>query len=448
MYPKAKNQKQTSFFFSLQDTLNPSHPLFILANQIQWDIFEESFKDLYCQDNGRPAKPIRLMVGLLILKHIRNLSDEAVVEQWSENLYFQYFTGENSFVPGVPCEPSELVHFRKRIGESGIELILKESIRVNGEDALDKRVNVDTTVQEKNITFPTDAKLHKKIIEKCKEIARKEGIELRQSYSRTIKKLSQEQRFRHHPKNKHKAVKADRKMKTIAGRLVRELERKLPATNQYQKKLRLFFQVLMQQRNSKKKIYSLHEPHVVCICKGKEHKKYEFGNKVSIAKTDSGVIVGALSFRDEYDGHTLAPSLEQVKRLVGQMPQQVKVDRGYKGNKRIGETQVLIPGTESKSSSYYHRKKLRDSHKKRAGIEAVIGHLKSEHRLSRNFYKGIVGDNINVMLAAAAFNFKRMMNKWKKKFFYFFQMLFHPFQILFFSFKFYPISNEKLKMTF
>jgi IS5 family transposase len=123
-------------------------------------------------------------------------------------------------VPGVPSEPSELVHFRKRIGESGVELILKESIRVNGKDALAPNVNADTTVQEKNITYPTDAKLHKKIIQKCKDIAQKEGIELRQSYSRTLKKLTKQQRFRNHPKNKFKALKADGKMKTIAGRLV------------------------------------------------------------------------------------------------------------------------------------------------------------------------------------------------------------------------------------
>jgi len=448
MTPKEKDQKQGSLFFSLRDTLNPKHPLFVLANQIEWDIFKKAFKDLYCPDNGRPAKPIRLMVGLLMLKHIRNLSDESVVEQWSENIYFQYFTGETSFAPGVPCEPSELVHFRKRIGERGVELILKESIRVNGKDASDPNVNVDTTVQGKNITFPTDAKLHKKIIQKCKDIAEKEGIELRQSYRRILKKLSYDQRFRNHPKNKTKALKADRKTKTIAGRLVRELERKLTPGSKYQEDLELFFQILMQQRDSKKKIYSLHEPSVVCISKGKEHKKYEFGNKVSIAKTDSGVIVGALSFRDEYDGHTLAPTLEQVKRLVGKMPKKVKVDRGYRGNKQIGEAEILIPSNGRKSMSYYQRKKLSDSHKKRAGIEPVIGHLKTDHRLDRNFYKGIVGDHINIMLAAAAFNFKRMMNKWKKKFFHFFQTLFFQFQTLFFHFLFSPLFTKRLKMTF
>jgi IS5 family transposase len=437
MIPTEKNQNQISLFLNFRDNLNLNHPLVILANKIQWDIFEKSFKGLYCANNGRPAKPIRLMVGLLMLKHIRNLSDEAVVEEWSENNYFQYFTGESSFVSGVPCEASELVHFRKRIGESGVELILKESIRINGKDALDSNVNIDTTVQEKNITFPTDSKLHKKIIKKCKDIAQKEDIALRQSYNRILKKLSRAQRFRNHPKNKLKAKKADRKVKTIAGRLVRELERKLTPNSKYQKDLQIFLQILSQSKNSKKKIYSIHEPEVSCISKGKEHKKYEFGNKASFAKTDSGVLVGALGFRDEYDGHTLKPTLEQIERLTGEMPKKVKVDRGYRGNKQIGETEILIPSTSNKSMTYYQRKKLSNSHKKRAGIEPIIGHLKTDHRLNRNFYKGIVGDNINIMLAAAAFNFKRMINKWKKIFFHFFQTLFSHFQTIFFSFSFY-----------
>jgi IS5 family transposase len=416
MVPKGKNQNQGSLFFSFSDTLDQKHPLYILANKIDWGVFEKAFAPLYSARMGRPAKPIRLMVGLLMLKHIRNLSDEMVVEQWSENIYFQYFTGESSFVSGFPCEASELVHFRKRIGESGAELILKESIRINGKDAEDPNVNIDTTVQEKNITFPTDAKLHKKIIQKCKEIAEKEDIELRQSYSRVLKQLSRDQRFRNHPTNKAKAKKADKKVKTIAGRLVRELERKLTPNSQYQQDLALFLQILSQKKDSKKKIYSIHEPEVACISKGKEHKKYEFGNKASFAKTDTGVLVAALGFRDEYDGHTLKPTLEQVERLTGKTPKRAKVDRGYRGNKKIGDTEILIPSTPNKSMSYYHRKKLSESHRKRAGIEPIIGHLKTDHRLNRNFYKGIVGDNINIMLAAAAFNLKRMMNKWKKYF--------------------------------
>lgn len=425
MLSKKTPSGQSSFFFSLQDTLSRKHPLYILANRVDWQRFEDAFSPLYCADNGRPAKPIRLMVGLLMLKHIRNISDESVVEQWSENLYYQYFCGLQQFVPTVPCEASELVHFRKRIGESGIELIFKESIRINGDDSHDDDVNADTTVQEKNITFPTDSKLHKKIIKKVLKIVKVEQLPLRQSYTRTLKKLSIDQRFRNHPRNRSKAIKADRKVKTIAGRLVRELERNLPADSLYHKTIEFFKLVLAQNRSSKNKIYSLHEPDVLCISKGKEHKKYEFGNKVSIVMTqNTGVIVGAMGFRNEFDGHTLTPALEQVSRLVGREPKTASVDRGYRGNTQIGSTKVQIPKPfNDKKQTKYQQKKLKTAHRKRAAIEPVIGHLKTDHRLGRNFYKGIVGDNINIMLAAAAFNFKRMMNKWKTSFFVLLQKL-------------------------
>jgi IS5 family transposase len=404
-----------------------------LANNVHWQLFEEAFLPLYSQNKGRPAKPIRLMVGLLMLKHIRNVSDESVVEQWSENIYYQYFCGETSFVSGAPCEASELVHFRHRIGEKGIELILKESIRINGDDGQDDDVNIDTTVQEKNITFPTDAKLHKKIIKKCKGIASEEQLPIRQTYTRTLKKLSRDQRFRNHPKNKAKARKADKKIKTIAGRLVRELERNLPPNSKYQTDLDLYNQVLAQKRSSKNKIYSIHEPEVCCISKGKEHKKYEFGNKASFVKTNSGVIVGAKGFRNEYDGHTLDSVLEQVERLTGKPPKRAKVDRGYRGKKNIRETQIMIPSPPKKSLSYYQRKKLSEAHKKRAAIEPIIGHIKSDHRLNRNFHKGIVGDNINIMLAAAGFNFKRMINKLKSSFWLYFQTIQNSIYNIFYS---------------
>lgn len=441
MKPKQIVRNQNSFFFSFEDTLNQKHPLYILTNIVNWLLFEEAFLPLYSQDKGRPAKPIRLMVGLLMLKHIRNISDESVVEQWGENNYYQYFCGETSFVAGVPCEASELVHFRHRIGEQGIELILKESIRVNGDDSNDGNVSVDTTVQEKNITFPTDAKLHKKIIKKCKKIAEEHQLPVRQTYTRTLKELARDQRFRNHPKNKAKARKADKKIRIIAGRLVRELERNLPPNSQYQADLALYQQVLSQQRGSKNKIYSLHEPEVCCISKGKEHKKYEFGNKASFVKTDTGVIVGAKGFRNEYDGHTLEPALEQVKRLTGKEPKKAKVDRGYRGKKQIGETEILIPAPPKKALGYYHRKKLSRAHTKRAAIEPIIGHVKADHRLNRNFYKGMVGDNINIMLAAAGFNFKRMMNKWKKYFWCFFQDIQIYFKNLFYR-------NFQLKANF
>lgn len=427
MLSKKKATNQSSFFFSLEDTLSQRHPLYILAQKIDWQSFEDSFSPLYCLDNGRPAKPIRLMVGLLILKHLRNISDEGIVEQWSENLYYQYFCGVQQFDPNAPCQASELVHFRKRIGEWGVELILKESIRVNGKDSYDDDVSADTTVQEKNITFPTDSKLHKKIIDQCLDIAQKEQLILRQTYTRTLKKLSVDQRFRNHPKNKSKARKADKRVRGIAGRLVRELGRLLQEDSVHKKKLTLFAQVLEQKRTTANKIYSLHEPEVNCIAKGKEHKKYEFGNKVSIIRTrNTGVIVGAMGFRNEYDGHTLEPALKQIERLTGKQPKTAALDRGYRGVTQINQTQLLIPKPfNDKKQTKYQQNKLRKAHKQRAAIEPVIGHLKTDHRLGRNFYKGITGDNINIMLAAAAFNFKRMINKWKNCLELFFQQIVH-----------------------
>ena len=444
MIPRKKSQNQTCLFFSFESTLNQNHPLFILANKVNWQLFEDAFNPLYCANNGRPGKPIRLMVGLLMLKHIRNISDEGVVEQWSENIYYQYFCGETSFVCGAPCEASELVHFRKRIGEAGVELILKESIRINGDDSKDDHVSIDTTVQEKNITYPTDAKLHKKIITKCQKIVSENDLPTRQTYTRVLKKLSREQRFRNHPKNKAKARKADKKIKTIAGRLVRELERNLSPDSKHHSDLELFKKVLAQKRTDKNKIYSLHEPETCCISKGKEHKKFEFGNKASFAKTNSGVIVGAMGFRNDYDGHTLEKVLKQVGELVGKHPKIATVDRGYRGNKQIGETNIMIPQTPKKNISRYQANNLRKLHRRRAAIEPIIGHIKQDHRLNRNFYKGVVGDNINIMLAAAAFNFKRMMNRWKSSFVLFFENLF----FVIFRFDCLPNLNFKKKLGF
>ena len=407
-----KPHSTPSFFSSLSDMLNQSHPLYKLADKIDWAKFDTAFAPLYCQNNGRPAKPIRLMCGLLILKHLRNLSDESLVEQWSENAYYQYFCGMPEFVPGAPCASSELVHFRNRIGEKGIELIFQESIRVNNEEDDDRHHDVafiDSTVQEKNITYPTDAKLHKKIVRKVLGIVHELGLPLRQSYTFVLKRVYRDQRFRNHPKNRNKALKADRKLRTIAGRLVRELKRNLGEHSLYNKLIERFEAILAQRRHSGKKIYSIHEPDVQCISKGKEHKKYEFGNKVSIIRSATGIILGAQSFRNEYDGHTIEASLAQVERLTQRKIKILAGDRGYRGKKEVNGTQILIPDAPKPSDSRYQKRKKHKLFCKRAGIEPTIGHLKSDYRLGRNFYKGVTGDAVNLLLAAAAYNFKRAM---------------------------------------
>jgi IS5 family transposase len=412
MIKKDHNSNQMSFLMpTLADQLDKTHGLYQLAEQINWEYFNQEYEKFYREDFGRPAKPIRLMVSLLILKQIRNLSDESVVEQWAENCYYQFFSGQKEFIPRPPCSPTELVMFRNRIGSDGIEKILKESIRVNGKDSQEDEIVGDTTVQEKNITFPTDSKLQIKIVEKCWKIIEDESLEIRQSYTRTIPKLRYQQRGRNHPKHAAKARKADKKIKTIAGRLVREIERKLPAQNSYNEEISLFKRVLSQKRNDSNKIYSLHESQVCCISKGKDHKKYEFGSKVSILRTkNTGVIVGAMSFeKNVYDGKTLEPALEQYQRLIGKEAKRGYFDLGYRGVKKIGETEIITPDAGKKIMTAYKRRRHKQAMRRRSSIEPLIGHLKQDHRLGRNFLKGVKGDQINMLLAAAAFNFKRFI---------------------------------------
>lgn len=414
MLAKKKNTTQMSFYSSFEEQLNTTHSLYKLANAISWDLFDEAFSHHYSSKQGRPAKPIRRMVALLILKQLRNLSDESVVEQWEENSYYQYFSGESTFIAQAPCSSTELVEFRKRIGPEGIELIFKESIRVNGKDSEDDNISIDTTVQEKNITYPTDDKLYKKIIDKCQTIAKEEQIELRQSYTQTVKKLKAQQRFKNSKQGAAKAKKADKKIKTIAGVLVRELERKLSANalSKHLEDLNLYQKVLNQKRGDSNKIYSLHEPQVCCHTKGKAHKRFEFGSKVSIAITQrTGVIVGALNFNTSlHDSKTLEKVLEQHYNLTEKHPKKAWVDRGYRGTAKIGQTDICVPKT---NKAITHTTKKR--HRRRAAIEPIIGHLKSDYGLNRNFLKGIKGDQINVLMVAAAMNFKRVMNLWKQR---------------------------------
>lgn len=415
MLSTQKHTTQLGLFLGLADQLDQKHPLYQLANKINWSFFDDSFKNHYSANMGKPGKPIRLMVSLLILKHVRNLSDENLVEHWSENNYFQYFSGEQYFQAKMPCVPTELVAFRQRIGEPGVELILKESIRVNDPPDNDKSaiaLSADTTVQGKNITYPTDDKLYKKIIKKCWIIAHKESIDLRQSYTRTVKKLSNEQRFKHTRHGAKAARKANKKIQIIAGRLIREIARKLPLVRLgvHLPALKLYQRVLSQKRGDSDKIYSLHEPDVKCYAKGKEHKKFEFGSKACIlVDQSSGIIVGATNFTQTlHDSKTIPDVLEQYERLNGKEAKDVFVDRGYKGIKQYKASAIHVPVVDKNIT-----KSKRKKHSRRAAIEPVIGHLKQDYRLCRNYLKGILGDNMNLILAAAGMNFKRRMNLWR-----------------------------------
>lgn len=440
MVGKQDKTPQLSIFDTpLERFINLEHELCVLSSQIDWDSIDKEFS-VYFSEIGRPSVPIRRMVGLLLLKHIYNLSDEAIVDRWIENPYWQYFSGEKVFQIQKPFDPTEFIHFRNRIGKEGAEKLLKVSVQLFGKEAQEKEVLIDSTVQEKNITYPTDAKLHKRIIEKVNKIAKQEGIVLRQTYTRTLKQLMIDQRFHSHPKRRKKARAALRKIKTIAGRQVRDIERQFTLSQQakYKELLIILNRILIQQKGDKNKIYSIHEPDVSCIAKGKEAKKFEFGNKSGIVVTKtSKIVVGAIAFENNpYDGHTLEEHLNQTEYLTQSRPKTGIVDRGYKGKKKINGTQIISPSVPKEKTTHYEKQKARKRFRARAGIEPVISHVKHDHRMLRNYLKGAIGDQLNTILAGTGFNLKKMLNRIKE------QILFDLFLII----NFYRLLFSKSKL--
>ena len=415
MKPKPRSKESAHLFQQdLEHLLDQRQPLYKLAKRLPWSELEKAFESYYSKI-GRPALPTRLMAGLLLLKQLENLSDERVCQAWQRDPYMQYFCGERYFQWKLPCEPSELVHFRGRMGQEGVETILKMTVELHA-DKVDKEKELvaDTTVQEANVKFPTDTRLHVNCIEKLWRMGEVAAVSWRRSYVRTVPTLLARLRTRSNRLVKERK-KCRRKIKTIAGRLLRDFKRNVGLSGElcYAEDLKLIKRVLGQKRRDKNKIYSLHDPEVLCIAKGKAHKKYEFGRKASVTMLrDSGVIVSAVSFKDNrYDGDTLKPALEQVSEMTGKSFESVLVDKGYRGIKNVAGVGVVIPAKISKKLSYYHQKKRRKRNARRAAIEPVIGHLKSDHRMARCFLKGASGAGLNLALAAAAWNLKKWINE-------------------------------------
>ena len=285
MLGKSPNQNQTNLFSPLlSDFIDMKHELVELADHLDWKYFEREFAHLY-SEVGQPSVPIRMIVGCLLLKQMHNLGDETLAKAWVRDPYMQYFCGEAHFQHCFPFDPSDFVHFRKRIGEEGFEKIFQQSVLIHGKDAQEEVQLSDTTVQGNNITFPTDAKLYKKIIDRCNKIASENGMKQRQTYVRKSKDLLRDCYNSNHPKRKKKARASLGKLRTIAGRLVREIMRELPVRvlQTLKTDIEIFDKVLTQTKNSSNKIYSLHKPFTKCISKGKAHKPYEFGNKIGLS---------------------------------------------------------------------------------------------------------------------------------------------------------------------
>ncbi|WP_317201529.1 IS5 family transposase [Janthinobacterium sp.] len=409
----------------LVNLIDLRHELCVLAGKLDWTALERQFGGLYAPGVGRPGHPIRLMVGLQLLKYLRNISDEEVVATWTENPYWQYFCGEQYFCHDLPIDPSLMTGFRQRIGQEGCELILSLTVQTGLTTKTITAsslavVNVDTTVQDKAVAFPTDARLLNKARIALVKLGAKCGIKLRQPYTFIGQKAFVQSARYAHARQFNRAKAQTKKLRVMLGRVIRDTQRKsgqlqLPAKEQARlgKLLEIAQRIHSQQRvraeGAPPKIYSVHAPEVECIAKGKAHKQYEFGVKVGLVTTskESFVLAAKSLPGNPYDGHTLKQCLDQAKRTCGVAASQVFVDKGYKGHGCTTDAcQVFISGAKRGITPALNKKL-----KRRNAIEPVIGHMKSDTRLSRNFLKGELGDAVNALLCAAAHNLRKILAK-------------------------------------
>jgi IS5 family transposase len=430
MRPRERREsgEQDLFRSRLDQVINMDHALVKLARTIDWGFLEEKFGAVYADGSGRPPLPTRLMAGLAILKHTYNLSDEMVCEQWIENPYYQYFCGEEFFQHRLPLDRSSMTNWRHRMGEERLQALLQESLAVATRTGAMKpgdlaRVIVDTTVQPKNVTFPTDAKLLNRAREKLVKLAKKLGVDLRQSYTRVGKfELIRHQRYAH-AKQFKRANRALRKLKTYLGRVIRDIARKIDGDPGLETKfaflLSLARRVRAQERGQRgPKVYSLHAPEVECIGKGKPHKPYEFGVKISVATTlkhskGGQFIAHAQALPgNPYDGHTLAAVIPAIEQLVGNTIERLHADAGYRGHNAPSEYKFKVYTSRQKRRV---TPAIKREMKRRAAVEPVIGHTKEEHRMGRNYLAGRHGDANNAVLAAAGYNFRRLI-RWLNDF--------------------------------
>lgn len=425
MKPRERRETgaQDMFRARLDQIIDLKHELVRLAQSISWPFIEERCGAAYRDGPGMPPLPTRLMAGLAILKHTFDLSDEELTARWVENPYFQYFCGEEFFQHTPPFDRSSITRWRQRMGEERIAALLQESLAVAVKTGAMKpqdtrRVIVDTTVEPKAVMFPTDAKLINRAREKLVRLAKRSGITLRQSYTRVGKlALIKQQRYAH-AKQFKRANKALRKLKTYLGRTVRDIGRKIAGQPDleaiFAKPLQLAGRVMTQNRQQRgRKIYSLHAPEVECIGKGKAHCPYEFGVKVSIATPLHRSKGGQFALHakalpgNPYDGHTLSTVIPDIEHSIGNTIERLIADAGYRGHNAplSHKYRVFTSGQKRRMTPAIKREMRR-----RAAVEPVIGHIKNEHRMGRNYLAGAQGDAINAILAATGYNFRLLLN--------------------------------------
>ena len=430
----------------LDQMIDLRHPLAVLASRMPWPQIESSLAPVFAHRDrkgrlsegadmfgptlavagagisnaGRPRLPIRLMVALLYLKHAYNESDESLVERWAQDVYFQFFSGQVYFEPRLPCDPAQISRFRRVLGEAGVEQLLKTTIEAGVDMGAVKktefeRVIVDTTVQEKSIAHPTDSRLLEVAREKVARLAKRAGIQLKQTHEREGKTLRRRAGGYAHAKQFKRVRTVLKRQRTILGRLLREVRRKMgsladAARSNLDTWVQRAERIHRQRPKDKNKLYALHAPEAECISKGKARQPYEFGVKVSLAVTHQhGLMVGARSFPgNPYDGHTLAAQIEQTNNLlqdIGVKPTTAIVDLGYRGvDKDLAPVEVIHRG-KFKSLTPKQKTWL----KRRQAIEPLIGHTKADHRMHRCWLKGADGDALHAVLCAAGFNIRWLL---------------------------------------
>ncbi len=425
MRPKQQQKARHDDLFRarLDQIINMKHELVALADKIDWAWLDEQLAECF-SDQGRPAEPVRFMIGMFMLKHTYDLSDEQVWDRWVQDPYFQYFTGEEFFQHVLPHERSGMSHWRKRIGDR-LDILLAESLRIaHDTGALNKsdlaRVTVDTTVQPKNVTFPTDAKLLQTAIRQLAKLARQHDVALRQSYRRVARRAALMAGRYAHAKQFKRMNRQIKFLRTRLGRVVRDIRRKIEGDEELQTVFAVALGRASQIRSQKQrqrgwKLYSWHAPETECIGKGKAHRPYEFGVKVSLTTTNKRAKGGQFILHakalpgNPYDGHTLKQVIEETEALTGHRIERAYVDKGYRGHDAPNPHRVFKSG-QKRGVHGQIRRELR----RRSAIEAVIGHCKTDGHLDRNFLKGRLGDQINAVMSAVGYNL-RLILKWLRK---------------------------------
>ena len=416
---KTYNNQAEIFRNSLSNQLKPGHELMILAKTIRWNEIEEEFSDMHTNSwkGGQPPKPVRLMVGLLLLEYMHDLSDENVVRMWVENPYWQYFCGYDFLQWEFPIDPSSLTRWRKRLGKERVEKMLGLTVKcaldigvVARKDLED--VIVDTTVMPKNVSYPTDSKLMNRSRERLVTLSKKHGVDLRQNYNLIMKKLTRQIGGYLHAKQMKRAKAAIKKLKTYCGRVVRDIERKISTDvvlqEIFKNELQKAHKILTQEKHGKNKIYSIHEPHVECIAKGKAHKRYEFGCKASFVMTHkkgkSLVLSSEAKHGNPHDSRTLKDALVLTEKTTGIKPINAFVDLGYRGHD-VDDTKVWF-SRQKRGVTEKFRKHI----KRRQAIEPHLGHMKNEGKLDRCRLWGEVGDQLHAALVGAGYNLRLILN--------------------------------------